>query len=258
MGPRSRLPSAARAIAAHFFTAASLELRRTTASGQAVAALAARDPRPAFACSARCTARHRRRSQGRTGAWTPPTADGRDRTTIHRGALRCPRRRLRADAARRSPPGRAVAAVHAGWRARCRGLPAWPSAAMKREFGADPARPDRRDRTVPRARAVARWGTRSCEAFRAAGHDETAHRPLVRDAGAEGPHFDLWRANREQLEGAGLPAGPHLTSGLVHPNASGRLSFLPCEGIRGGPDGRRSIRVAADVAEIGAAELCRR
>jgi copper oxidase (laccase) domain-containing protein len=63
-------------------------------------------------------------------------------------------------------------------------------------------------------------GEEVVEAFRAAGHDEdTLRRWFVREPGKR-PHFDLWRANREQLEQAGVPAASIHTAELctrTHP-----------------------------------------
>ena len=52
------------------------------------------------------------------------------------------------------------------------------------------------------------------QAFRDAGHDDDAiGRWFSREEGAR-PHFDLWRANVDQLESAGMPAESIHVSGL--------------------------------------------
>jgi polyphenol oxidase len=57
-------------------------------------------------------------------------------------------------------------------------------------------------------------GEEVVEAFRAGGHDdESIERWFVREAGRK-PHFDLWRANREQLERAGVPPDAIHVAGL--------------------------------------------
>src|SRR4029453_4858899 len=57
-------------------------------------------------------------------------------------------------------------------------------------------------------------GEEVVQAFREAGHDDAAvARWFSREDGRR-PHFDLWRANVDQLEGAGIPAGSIHVPGL--------------------------------------------
>jgi copper oxidase (laccase) domain-containing protein len=64
-------------------------------------------------------------------------------------------------------------------------------------------------------------GPEVVEMFRAAGHDEGRIERWFETGASGRPHFDLWRANREQLEGAGLRPDRIFTSGLCtrsHPD----------------------------------------
>ena len=178
-----------------------------------------------------------------TGDGTPPQADGVDQRRPGGGTRRAGRR-LRTDADRRSPERRRSPPFTRAGAARCSGSASRPSRRM-RTGARVPTRATwwrRSDRAS--GPAAARWVTRSCEAFRTAGHDDDRDRAMVLDADAAGrPHFDLWRANREQLEAAGMPAGIDLTSaGSCTRTLPGDLSLLSSAGIGRGPDGRVSIR----------------
>ena len=64
-------------------------------------------------------------------------------------------------------------------------------------------------------------GPEVVDMFRAAGHDEGRIERWFETGASGRPHFDLWRANREQLEGAGLRPDRIFTSGLCtrsHPD----------------------------------------
>lgn len=99
---------------------------------------------------------------------------------------------------------RAVAAAHAGWRGTVQGAAVAAVDALHKEFGSDP-----RDLIAAIGPCLGpccgEVGDEVVQAFSAAGHDDTA---LARwfSAGPSGrPHLDLWRANAEQLERAGVP-----------------------------------------------------
>lgn len=108
--------------------------------------------------------------------------------------------------------GGAAAAIHAGWRGTCARIGPAAVAAMRCEFGTDPANlvaaigpsigPD--DYEV---------GEPLVEAFRQAGHqaNDLSRWFLRRDPR---PHLDLWAANRDQLIDAGLKAERIFTCGL--------------------------------------------
>lgn len=100
----------------------------------------------------------------------------------------------------------AVAAVHAGWRSTMQSIGPGAVAAMTRAYGTSPA-----DLVVALGPSLGtccgEMGEEVVEAFAAAGHDAaTLQRWFIREPGRK-PHFDLWTANREQLERAGVP--PH-------------------------------------------------
>jgi polyphenol oxidase len=97
-----------------------------------------------------------------------------------------------------------VAAVHAGWRSTMQRIAPEAVAALKATHGS------RAEDLViaigPSLGACCgEMGEEVVQMFRDAGHDEAViERWFVREAGRK-PHFDLWRANREQLERAGVP-----------------------------------------------------
>lgn len=113
-----------------------------------------------------------------------------------------------------------VAAVHAGWRSTMQRIAPEAVAALKQHCG---SRAD--DLIVAIGPSLGtccgEMGEEVVEMFRAAGHDEDAiERWFVREAGRK-PRFDLWRANREQLERAGVPLEAIHVAGLctrTHPD----------------------------------------
>ncbi len=97
-----------------------------------------------------------------------------------------------------------VAAVHAGWRSTMASIGPAAVGAMTRSYGTHPA-----DLIVALGPSLGtccgEMGEEVVDAFRAAGHDaDTLERWFLREP-ARKPHFDLWGANREQLERAGVP-----------------------------------------------------
>jgi YfiH family protein len=102
--------------------------------------------------------------------------------------------------------GGAVAAIHAGWRGTCAGIAGVAVATMSRAFG---TRPEDLVAAIgpsigPGDYAV---GESVVGAF-AAGHDDASlARWFRRPASADGWLLDLWRANQDQLERAGVRAG---------------------------------------------------
>jgi YfiH family protein len=106
-----------------------------------------------------------------------------------------------------------AAAVHAGWRGTCAGIAAAAVETMAREFGTAA-----HDLTAAIGPSIGpddyEVGGTVVEAFREAGHDAGfIDRWFVRRAG-ETVHLDLWQANRDQLEAAGVPAASINTCGL--------------------------------------------
>lgn len=113
-----------------------------------------------------------------------------------------------------------VAAVHAGWRSTLQRIGPEAVAALKERFGS-------RGEDLIAAigpslgTCCGEMGQEVIDAFRLAGHDEDVReRWFVREPGRK-PHFDLWRANREQLERAGVPRDAIHVAGLCtrsHPD----------------------------------------
>jgi YfiH family protein len=139
----------------------------------------------------------------------------------------------------------AVAAVHAGWRSTMQRIGPAAVAAMASEYGSLPE-----DLVVAIGPSLGtccgEMGEEVVEAFRAAGHENTTlGRWFIREPGRK-PHFDLWRANRDQLEGAGVPPGAIHTAGLctrsdpatfhsyrAHGSAAGRMAAVIRPGSHG-------------------------
>ena len=199
------------AHAEHFFTAGSLTLRDSQEEWDSVAAFAGVRPD-------RLRLLHQ--VHGRTIAtaavddpspWTRPEADAvitsdRSVALVVRVADCAPV--LLAD--RRTG---ATAAVHAGWRSTMQRIVPAAVEALAATYGTNPA--DLIAAIGPcLGTCCGEMGEEVVQAFRDAGHsDATLDRWFVRESGKR-PHFDLWRANREQLEAVGVPAGAISVAGL--------------------------------------------
>ncbi|CAN5748227.1 peptidoglycan editing factor PgeF [soil metagenome] len=106
-----------------------------------------------------------------------------------------------------------TAAVHAGWRSTMQRIVPAAIEALTATYGSLPS-----DLVVAIGPSLGEccgeMGEEVVEAFRAAGHDGAAlTRWFTRRPGRR-PHFDLWRANREQLEASGVPAASIHVAGL--------------------------------------------
>jgi YfiH family protein len=106
-----------------------------------------------------------------------------------------------------------VAAVHAGWRSTMQGIVRAAVESLAASYGSRAG-----DLIVgigpSLARCCGEMGEEVVEAFRGAGHDRTSiERWFVREPGHR-PHFDLWQANRDQLERAGLHPDHVFVSGI--------------------------------------------
>lgn len=111
---------------------------------------------------------------------------------------------------RRQP---AVAAVHAGWRGTVRGAAGAGVAALTREFGSDPA--DLVAAIGPCLGACcAEVGPEVVDAFREAGHSGGALSRWFTSGPTPRPYLDLWTANRDQLQAAGVAADRISVAGL--------------------------------------------
>jgi polyphenol oxidase len=126
-----------------------------------------------------------------------------------------------------------VAAVHAGWRSTMQRIASGAVRALGDAFGCRPA-----DLTVAIGPSLGaccgEMGEEVVEAFAAAGHDEqTIERWFTRERGRR-PHFDLWRANADQLECAGVPRGAIHVSALCTRTHAGTFHSYRAAGQRAG------------------------
>jgi polyphenol oxidase len=199
------------AVADHFFTAGSAQLRGDEAEWRAVAALAGIEREHVLMLHQVHGDTIAVADAGRARPWTPPEADAlvsddRSAALVVRVADCAPL--LVAD--RRLG---VVAAVHAGWRSTLRRIASRAVAALQEEFGADPS-----DLVVAIGPSLGtccgEMGEEVVEAFRHAGHGADAiDRWFSREPGRR-PHFDLWGANRDQLQEAGVRPDAIHVSGL--------------------------------------------
>jgi hypothetical protein len=106
-----------------------------------------------------------------------------------------------------------AAAVHAGWRSTLQRIAASTVAALMRTFGSDAA--DLVAAIGPSLGACCgEMGEEVVEAFREAGHrHEHIDRWFSRSTGQR-PHFDLWLANSDQLQEAGVRVDAIHVAGL--------------------------------------------
>lgn len=189
--------------AEHFFTTASVTLRENQDEWNGLAAFAGVPP---------SRLRLLNQVHGRTivtapvgddSSWTRPEADG--IVTADRSVALVVRVADCAPVLLVDRRTGAVAAVHAGWRSTMQGIVATAVERLSAASGSRPA--DLMAAIGPSlGTCCGEMGEEVVDAFRSAGHDESAlGRWFIRAAGKR-PHFDLWRANREQLEKAGLSA----------------------------------------------------
>jgi len=200
--------TALQAIAPHFYTAATLDLRDDPDEWQSVATFAGVD-----ADHLRLLHQvHGRTVVTATGQpWLVPEADAvitddSDVALVVRVADCAPiliaDRRLGV-----------VSAIHAGWRGTMLRIAPAAVAALAGTYGSRVE-----DLLVAIGPSIgaccAEMGEEVVEAFRAAGHDAPAvQRWFNRETGKR-PHLDLWRANREQLEDAGIASRSICMAGL--------------------------------------------
>ena len=152
------------------------------------------------------------------GPWTLPTADGivsdDDGVAVAVRVADCAPILL-ADTTRR-----AVGAVHAGWRGTMQGIAGVAVASMSQELG---CRAEDLIAAIGPCLGLCcgEMGPEVVDMFRAAGHDDSRIARWFQIGPSGRPYFDLWRANREQLEAAGLRPDRIFTSGLCsrsHPD----------------------------------------
>jgi polyphenol oxidase len=198
-------------IADHFFTAASVELRHSESEWEAVAALAG-VPRRQLRLLHQVHGRTIAVSRAATAAaWTPPEADGvvsDDPSAAFGVRVADCAPILIAD--RRTG---AVAAVHAGWRSTMQRISVAGVDSMRREFQSNPG--DLLAAIGPcLGPCCGEMGDEVVQAFRDAGHPkDDVGRWFSHEEGRR-PHFDLWRANVDQLISSGVPAESIHVAGL--------------------------------------------
>jgi YfiH family protein len=117
---------------------------------------------------------------------------------------------------------RAVGAAHAGWRGTVHGAAAAAVRAMQETFGSAPA--DLVAAIGPcLGPCCGEIGPEVVEAFRAAGHSPDALSRWVSPGASDRSSLDLARANRDQLEAAGVSASRIHVAGLCTKSHTGVL-----------------------------------
>jgi YfiH family protein len=218
-------------IADHFFTERSLELREDRDEWNSVARLAGVPPGSLLLLNqvhgnTIVTAR-----SGDAERWARPRADG---VVSDDGAAALVVRVadcapiLMADRRRR-----AAAAVHAGWRSTMARITPAALEVMQSEFSTEPA--DVVAAIGPSlGPCCGEMGEEIVQAFRDCGHsDEDLARWFERAPGQR-PHFDLWRANRDQLLSAGVPASQIHVAALCTKTHTGTFHSYRAEGASAG------------------------
>lgn len=219
------------AVAQHFFTDGSLELRDREDEWAAVAAHAG-VPRDRLLLLRQV---HGRAivdaSADDAGTWDRPEADGAisndpSSALVIRVADCAPiligDRRLGV-----------VAAVHAGWRSTMQRIVAAAIESLQTRYGSRPH--DLVAAIGPSlGECCGEMGDEVVDAFRAAGHAPLdIERWFVR-APRRKPHFDLWQANRDQLIAAGVPDGQIVTAGLCTKTHAGSFHSYRAAGPQTG------------------------
>jgi purine-nucleoside/S-methyl-5'-thioadenosine phosphorylase / adenosine deaminase len=149
--------------------------------------------------------------RGRTDGWTRPEADGiiTDDPAVAVGVrvADC------APVLLFDPVKNVAGAAHAGWRGTASGAAPAAAAALRDTFGSRPA--DLIAAIGPSlGRCCGEVGPDVPAAFRAGGADETSMRAWFTPGSGDRSFLDLERANRDQLERAGLDPARIFTSGL--------------------------------------------
>jgi YfiH family protein len=218
-------------LADHFFTAGDLELRADDREWTAVA------QRIGLSLDRLFLIRQVHRTdvavvrRGRTGRWDRPDADAivsDDPSTAVGVRVADCAPVLLADRRRG-----AVGAVHAGWRRTLQEAAAAGVEAMTREFGSDPE--DLMAAIGPcLGPCCGEVGPEVVYAFREAGHGEDRIGRWFATGPSGRPHLDLWRANADQLEAAGMEAARIHIAGLCTKTHAGVLHSYRAEGDRAG------------------------
>ena len=218
-------------LADHFFTAGDLALRADDREWTAVAQQIGLPLEQLFLIRQIHRADVAVARRGRTGRWDRPDADAivsNDPSNAIGVRVADCAPILLAD--RR---GGAVGAVHAGWRGAVQEAAAAGVEAMTREFGSAP-----RDLIAAIGPCLGpccgEVGPEVVEAFREAGHGKDRIARWFASGPSGRPYLDLWRANADQLEAAGLEAGNIHVAGLCTKTHAGVLHSYRAEGERAG------------------------
>ena len=199
------------AVASHFFTAAPLRLREDPTEWEKVAEFVG-VPHERVRLLSQVHGNSIAVSRvGHAGVWKKPEADAvisDDRSVALAVRVADCAPILIADRHRG-----VAAAVHAGWRSTRQRIAVEAVSALRREFETNPA-----DLVVAIGPCLGaccgEMGDEVVESFREAGHqDDRIERWFSRQPGGR-PHFDLWRANSDQLEDAGVPIDSIHVAGL--------------------------------------------
>jgi hypothetical protein len=129
--------------------------------------------------------------------------------------------------------GRSIGAVHAGWRGTSRRVAIAAVEAMQARYG---VRPERLLAAVGPSIGPCCYevGINTRDAFGAAGHHRTLLDRWFEPRSTDKFHLDLWRATREQLEGAGLhPANIHVAELCTRTHAN-RFHSYRADGAHAG------------------------
>lgn len=218
-------------LADHFFTAGDLELRADDREWTAVA------QRMGLRLEQLLLIRQVHRAdvavvrRGRTGRWDRPDADvivSNDPSSAIGVRVADCVPVLLADRRRG-----VVGAVHAGWRGTVQEAAAAGVEAMTREFGSEPE--DLMAAIGPSlGPCCGEVGPEVVEAFRDAGHGEDRIERWFTTGPSGRPYLDLWRANADQLEGAGVEAGNIHVAGLCTRTHAAHLHSYRAEGKKSG------------------------
>jgi polyphenol oxidase len=218
-------------LADHFFTAGDLELRADDREWTAVA------QRIGLSMDRLFLIRQVHRTdvavvrRGRTGRWDRPDADAivSDDPSSAVGVRVADCAPVLLADRRRG----AVGVVHAGWRGTLQEAAAAGVEAMTREFGSDPE--DLMAAIGPcLGPCCGEVGPEVVYAFREAGHGEDRIGRWFATGPSGRPHLDLWRANADQLEAAGIGAANIHIAGLCTKTHAGALHSYRAEGDRAG------------------------
>ena len=129
--------------------------------------------------------------------------------------------------------GRAVGAAHAGWRGTMKGVAGAAVRALTEEFGSDPA--DLLAAVGPcLGPCCGEVGLEIVDAFRDAGHAMADVDAWFLPGGPGKAQLDLGRANRDQLEAAGIPADQIFGANLCTKTHAAHFHSYRAEGTKAG------------------------